>query len=187
MYNWYRWQMEFSLLESCINFGIQCILSRHRMVFVVVVKADCSVWLVCLVQNPEPGVRSQPDRGPHGPVCGAWRARHYVHHLEGQRLDKIKLAVDPRAAVLTFSCVSPAGLLLPDPTWEDHVGAAPPPTSTTHSHQLIRLLLVLLTLSNVWPHESNLLRIATRTYTTDFLFSSSREPDLEQRKTWRIS
>lgn len=39
-------------------------------------------------QNKEPGVRGQSDRGPHGPVCAARRARHHVHHIKGNAQNK---------------------------------------------------------------------------------------------------
>lgn len=93
----------------------------------------------------------------------------------------------PGAPALTSCCVSPTGLLLPDPAREDHVEAAPPLPPFFPSHQPIRLLLLLTkgpderhlkrappppTIRSrhaVRPPEGNMLRCATRSDITYFL------------------
>lgn len=63
-----------------------------------------------------------------------FRARHYVHHSEGQWLEMVRLALWP----------------LEQLSWvASHLHSLP--------YQLIRLLLLLLTLSSFWLQESNFL------------------------------
>lgn len=101
----------------------------------------------CRHQDQEPGVRGQSDRGPDGSLRAAWRARHHVHHAQGKKGNNLQKSVSfpvccseknvgAQRNVLklnlssiefqVFMCLSPAGVLLPDPTREDHVGPAPP-------------------------------------------------------------
>lgn len=114
------------------------------------------------------------EHGEHGIMFTTLKVRCYA---------RSSWLLNSGAAVVTFSCVSPAGLLLPDPAWEDRVWPDPAPTSTAHSHQLIRLLLLPLTLSSVWPHESNLLRIAPGSYITDLLLLSIMGQTLSKGKS----
>lgn len=63
--------------------------------------------------------------------------------LKVKRWARSSCRLTPGAAALTSCCVSPTGLLLPDPAREDHVEAAPPLLPFSPSHQPIRLLLLL--------------------------------------------
>lgn len=49
----------------------------------------------CRHQDQEPGVRGQPDWGPDGPLCAAWRARHHVHHAQGNKGNNLQKSVVP--------------------------------------------------------------------------------------------
>lgn len=55
----------------------------HTHVMMMTMMMMITAYYFFCSQNQELGVRGQPDRRPDGPLRSARRARHHVHHAEG--------------------------------------------------------------------------------------------------------